>query len=93
MKNAAPKFKVGEHVYVKRVFTILEKKTGGYVYPAEPVLTKVERVQSTRSLGFCYQLSPVDNKTDLGGVMYWEDELYPTVIDPEEEFWKTWGDQ
>lgn len=88
-----PKFKKGDKVTLSRVFT--SKLTPGgtnYDYSHGTIIVEVIRVQAT-SMGYCYQLR--HDNVNLGGVMYWEEDIRLLDIglnSVEDDFWKMWGD-
>tara|TARA_B100000886_G_C20411920_1_gene487457 strand:- start:359 stop:640 length:282 start_codon:yes stop_codon:yes gene_type:complete len=91
MKTSKAKFRVGEKVVLKRIFTPSFSDNGtNYTTENCPLIAEVVRVQNSVSLGNCYELK-CEKNISLGGVMYWESELSKIMTEPEEEFWKMWG--
>jgi hypothetical protein len=85
------KYKIGNYVILKRIFSKeLDPAHGNYDYSHGDLIVKITGAQK-HSMGYCYSL--FHPTVDLGGVNYWEEELHRIDHDPEEEYWKMWGDQ
>ena len=89
-----PKFKKGDKVTLSRVFTAKLTLDGtNYDYSHGIITVEVIRSQKT-SMGYCYELR--HDSIDLGGVMYWEDDVQSLDVGlntDEDDFWKMWGDR
>tara|TARA_B100001248_G_C27350468_1_gene441081 strand:- start:457 stop:750 length:294 start_codon:yes stop_codon:yes gene_type:complete len=90
-----PKYNTGDYVILDKVFTPIPTNDGSnYDKSHGEISVVVVKVQTTVSLGYCYQLESPEG-IDLGGVMYWESDILRKALSPEEleiEYWKTWGD-
>ena len=87
------KYKVGEHVVIDKVFIPTRTKDGSnYDSSRGKIIVEVIRVDKTVSMGYCYQLKSPDN-IDLGGIMYWEEDIRKVLTDAEDNLWKAWGDK
>jgi len=90
--NYNPKYRIGDIVTIERVFTV--KNHGSYDYSHGEIEVQILKISPT-SLGYCYELKSYDN-IDLGGVLYWENEIKKLIVtgnELEERMWKVWGDQ
>ena len=94
------KYNVGDYVILKKIFspTITAEGTN-YDTSRGSVVVKVTEVSSS-STGFCYRLESPQG-IDLGGILYWEDDIDGVAItksledkfQDEKKLWRAWGDR
>ena len=94
MSKLPAKYHVGDHVLVQQIYVIDEHlKT---VELEKPLCALVKENKGHTSLGYAYILDikfEDDPPHNLAPVCYWEDHILTKVDDPEETFWKVWGDR
>ena len=90
-----PKYHPGDYVLIDQIYLIEGSLTR--VDLDTPMSAVVVKNKGHTSQGYAYVLDinfkPDERPDNLANVCYWEDHIMTKMEDPEETFWKVWGDR
>ena len=90
-----PKYQVGDYVLVDEIYVI--EDTLRIIRHDNPLSAVVRENRGYSSLGYTYVLDinfgAAPKPDNLANVCYWEDHIIAKIENPEETFWKVWGDR
>tara|TARA_B100000212_G_C27378515_1_gene535807 strand:- start:1671 stop:1961 length:291 start_codon:yes stop_codon:yes gene_type:complete len=90
-----PKYNIGDYVLIDHIYVIRDTLLTERL--KKPLSARVIKNKGLTSLGYAYVLDidfPEGEKpADLANVCYWEDHILIKMENPEETFWKIWGDR